>query len=210
MKVKIISHPASLCSINFSDMELHHLRHILKKGPHTSDWTPVQDHTPPHPWLGVFNQKDPSMSVRQKARWGRGQGFWLSGFAAVMVPNASGFIGMLHVDWFWLAPVRAEVTAPILEFLQMFDNMCAAGGGHSPHTKWKGHLHRDKICIHVGLSIYHYFCEVSYYHLLAGLTKTLLSNFLKRWAVEVCTPVIGWSFRKVKIDSAVLNPWWNK
>lgn len=59
---------------------------------------------------------------------------------AVMVPDVWTSASELHVDWFGLPPVRAEVTATILELLQVFDGVGAAGGGHSAHTKWQRHL----------------------------------------------------------------------
>lgn len=60
-----------------------------------------------------------------------------------MVPDGRAFAGQLHVDWLSLAPVRAEVAATVLELLQVFDGMDAAGSGHSPHAKWQGHLYVD-------------------------------------------------------------------
>lgn len=59
---------------------------------------------------------------------------------AVMVPDVWAFAGQLHVDWLSLPPVRAEVAAAVLELLQVFDGVGAAGSGHSPHAKWQGHL----------------------------------------------------------------------
>lgn len=61
----------------------------------------------------------------------------------VMVPDAWAFAGQFHVDWLGVAPVRAQVAAAILELLEVSDGVGAAGGGHSPHTKRKGHLNGD-------------------------------------------------------------------
>lgn len=60
-----------------------------------------------------------------------------------MVPDARAFAGQLHVDWLSLPPVRAEVASTVLELLQMFYGVGAAGSGHSPHTKWQRHLYVD-------------------------------------------------------------------
>lgn len=60
-----------------------------------------------------------------------------------MVPDAWAFAGQLHVDWLSLATVRAEVAAAVLELLQVFDGVDAAGSGHSPHAKGQGHLYVD-------------------------------------------------------------------
>lgn len=58
----------------------------------------------------------------------------------MVVPDAGPFGGYIHVDWLSLAPVRAEVTASVLELFQVFDGVCSTGGGHRPHTKWQWHL----------------------------------------------------------------------
>lgn len=65
------------------------------------------------------------------------------GLTALMVPDAWAFAGYLHVDWLSVATVRAEVAAAVLELLQMSDGVGATGSGHSPHTKWQGHLYVD-------------------------------------------------------------------
>lgn len=59
---------------------------------------------------------------------------------AVMVPDVWTSAGQLHVDRLGLPPVGAEVAAAILELLQVFDGVGAAGSGHSAHTEWQRHL----------------------------------------------------------------------
>lgn len=124
-------------------MKLHDLRHFIKKGPQTPGRPPVQHHTPPHPWLAVLHQKDPSLPVRQMAGRCCGWGFRPLGSSAVVVPDTRAFGGQLHVDWLSLAPVRAEVTSTVLELLQVLDGVYPTGSGHSPHTKWQWHLYID-------------------------------------------------------------------
>lgn len=58
----------------------------------------------------------------------------------VVVPDVWPFAGQLHVDRLSLPVVRAEVAATILELLQMFDGVGAAGSGHSAHTERQRHL----------------------------------------------------------------------
>lgn len=60
-----------------------------------------------------------------------------------MVPDAWTFADQLHVYRLSMAPVRTEVTATILELLQVLDGVSAAGGCHGPHAKRQRHLNTD-------------------------------------------------------------------
>lgn len=66
----------------------------------------------------------------------------------LVVPDVWPLAGQLHVDGLRLLLVRAEVAAPILELLQMFDGVGPAGGGHHAHTKRQRHLDVN-ICRHL-------------------------------------------------------------
>lgn len=78
----------------------------------------------------------------------------------MMIPVAWVFAGELHIDWFSLAPVRAEVAATILQLFYVFDGVSATRGGHSPHTKWQRylfvdkHTHMLKICVYLCVYVY--------------------------------------------------------
>lgn len=59
---------------------------------------------------------------------------------AVMVPGSLVLAGQLHVNGLSLTAVRAEVTATVLELLQVFDGVCASGRGHGSHSKRQRNL----------------------------------------------------------------------
>ena len=146
-----MSYPAPLYSVKLADMKLHHLGHLIKKGPEAPGRPPAEHNAPPHPWLAVLHQQDPPLPVGKVAGRCCGRGLGPLGPPAVMVPDVWAFAGQLHVDWLRLAPVRAEVAAAVLELLQVFYGVDAAGSRHSPHTKWQRHLdvdtHMDMYCI---------------------------------------------------------------
>lgn len=85
---------------------------------------------------------------------------------AVMVPDVWTSADQLHVDWFGLPAVGAEVAATILELLQVFDGVGAAGSGHSAHTKGQRHLEHTNLIFNKWL------------HLSRCFTSTVNAQFL--------------------------------